>query len=101
MAKDIFIFLLAILLTINGIKWWLSTKGYPYRKYILLSGICWVVAIMAYIFANAFHIGQFFPVMFISFILYMSFAIKAALAERKFRKTSSLTEKKGDTERGV
>ena len=69
MDKDIFIFLLVIILIINNIKWWLNNKGYPYRKYILLAGISLVVAVIADILAMSFHIGQFFPVLFASFLL--------------------------------
>jgi hypothetical protein len=56
MYKEIFDALLAIALLIIIIKWWLRAKGTTYRKFILATGIFWIITVMSFYLAVNFHL---------------------------------------------
>ena len=89
MDKDIFVLLLVIFVIIYNIRWWLNSKGYPYRKYILLAGICFIITLTSGWAGMEFDI---LPLMIIPIFAVFGcflFYIKAIMAERKFKKTAS------------
>ena len=89
MDKDIFIFLLAILIITNNIRWWLNNKGYPYQKYILLAGICWIITLTAGWAGMKFDILPLMIITIFAVFGFFSFCIKAIIAERKFKNKTS------------
>jgi len=73
--------------------WWFIAKGATSRKYILLLGICWLVAGITYIIGNSFDmptsaLGVLGLVGIFAFIGSIYFLIKAIISERKAKKKS-------------
>lgn len=88
--KDIFP---ALLCVVACAWWWLITKDAATRKYIILLGICWVVAGTSHMVVKSFDIPSLTGLLSLIGLLALCgsiyFLIKAALSERKAKKKSS------------
>ena len=83
-VRDIGIIVVALLVCA---WWWFIAKEAASRKYIVLLGVCWLVAGITY------NIGKWFDIPVMGFIVLPAlvgsfyFFIRAALSERKFKKS--------------
>jgi hypothetical protein len=85
MDKSISLSVIAMLGFIYVTVWWLRTKGTPYRKLILKTGISWIITVIAFVFAVYFDLGPLFLISLIAFIAAFIFVIKAGMAEHRFK----------------
>jgi len=89
MNTDITGFLAVLFVLFMCIRWWIIAKRTPYRKDILLLGICWLITIVAYIIGMTFDIWPLVLICVITFLGFWFFLIKAIIAEYRFKKQSS------------
>jgi len=70
------------------IKWFFAAKGTPYRKNILLWGICLIISGVTYIVRISFHVGTALLSLIGIFVFLTSwyFLIRALIGEKKFKK---------------
>ena len=88
MDKNVLGILIVVFVLVNTIRWWLISKGSPYRKYILSTVICLVISAITYWVGMTFDIWQLVLICVISFFATFFFGIKSLIAERKFKNTS-------------
>ena len=77
--------MLNILLIFNLIWWWSNAKGTPYRKTIVIIGICWIVTLITFLLALWFNIIAVAPITLIAGIAFIYFFIKALIEQRRYR----------------
>ncbi len=78
-----------ILIVSVSIWWWYTAKRSESRKYILLWGICTILAILSYIILRLWDIMFFAFMGLLALIGIIYFCIKALLSESKVKDDSS------------
>ncbi len=81
--------LVIIIMSLFMVRWWFITKGFPYRKYILLMSMFWFLTIISYIIAMSFDILVFGIIVIIAFFFFFFFLIRAGLSEYRYKKKMS------------
>lgn len=80
--------LIGILGVVYAIWWWFVAKGAPHRRYILFTGMCWLITFVSWFGGRSLHNGPLALIALVAFLGFWFFLIKTIIVERKFKKQS-------------
>ena len=74
-----------ILMIFYLFMWWSNARGTPYRKTILMMGLCWIVTAVTFVLAVLFDGGPVVFITVVAFFTFVYFYIKVWRAQRRYR----------------